>query len=275
MAAPFSFLPIHASDLENYSVAQASQCNVMLSHVRHEIQEAAEDLQARLEELARSSQDREPLPDINDIEATIERNLEMKMANSYTSQNIENLNRMTRLEMRTEQISATGDMVVDKLAVWIDRAQMLFLQFDEQALRHQEELEKQSLKHKEDLERMSGALNDLFQQTRAHFQHVDDSQQILHARDLDILRSDLQTHVSQTRSQDGAAIQAQMQSLQSGLIARLDAMALAAASSQHDPWFRPTTVDQGAAAPEGIPCAAANPYVQWVSSGVKVFRPSA
>ena len=168
MAAPFSFLPIHASDLENYSVAQASQCNVMLSHVRHEIQEAAEDLQARLEELARSSQDREPLPDISDMQATIERNLEMKIANNYT----ELLNRLARLEVRTEQISAAGDMVVWQFAVWTGRAQTLFLQFDEQALRHQGELEKQSLKHKEHQEHMTAALNDLIRQTQAQFQHA-------------------------------------------------------------------------------------------------------
>ena len=124
------------------------------------------------------------------MQAAIERNLEMKMAINYT----EILNRIARLEMRTEQISAAGDMVVGQLAVWIGRAQTLFVQFDEQSLRHQEELEQQSRKHKEDLERMSAALNDLIQQTRTQFQHVDDSQQILHARDLDILRSDLQTH---------------------------------------------------------------------------------
>ena len=46
-------------------------------------------------------------------------------------------------------------------------------------------------------------------------------------------------------------------------MARLDAMALAAASSQHDPWFHPRMIAaQGAAAPEGIPCAA-DPLGQW------------
>ena len=173
--------------------------------------------------------------------------------------------------MRTEQISAAGDLVVGQLAVWIGRAQTLFVQFDEQSLRHQEELEQQSRKHKEDLERMSAALNDLFQQTRTQFQHVDDSQQILHARDLDILRSDLQTHVSQTRSQDGAAIQAQMQSFQSGVMARIDAMALAAASSQNDPWFQFRMIaahrypSEGGAAQSGIP-GAADPLGQWYNN---------
>ena len=118
MAAPFSFLTIHASDLGDYSVANSSQCNVMLSHIRHEIQEVAEDLQARLEELARSSQDREPSPDISDMQATIERSIEIKFAINYT----ELLNRLTRSEMRTEQISAAGDLVVGQLAVWTGRA---------------------------------------------------------------------------------------------------------------------------------------------------------
>ena len=202
---PFSFVPINVSDMANFGVAQASQLNVFLSHFEAKL----EELKTRIEDLSRALYE-QGAQEMGDQQESIERNLEAKMANTYT----EVLNRLARLDTRTEQISAAGDMVVSQFATWSGQAQTLFLQLDEQALRHQAELEKQSLKHKEDQEHMTAALNDVIRQTRAQFQHVDDSQQILHARDLDILRTDLQTHIAQTRSQDGVAIQAQMQSLQ-------------------------------------------------------------
>ena len=131
---------------------------------------------------------------------------------------------------------------------------------------------------------MSSNINHLIQQTQTKFQSVDDSQQMLHARDLEILRSNLQSHIAQTRAQDAAAIQAEMQTFQAQVIRHTQALearieALTQNPVQHDPWFQsrygaaPRHPSEGAAAQSGIP-GAADLLGQWyVGEGAQNTAP--
>ena len=65
-----------------------------------------------------------------------------------------------------------------------------------------------------------------------------------------------------------AQTQAQMQALQAQIQTQLQS--LLAQSAVADPWFRPPTVEQGAAVQEGIPCPAANSHGQWIPPGIPI-----
>ena len=166
---PFSFSPINASDITNFGVAIASQLNVFSSY-----------FETRIEEVARAAQDQDLSQDMGDQQAAIEQALEIKMEVSLA----EIANRIARGEIRTAEIAAVGDIVVRDMGSWTSQAKEQFVQHHEQFL-----------KQKEELEHMSSDIKNLIQQTQTKFHDVDDSQQKLRTRDLEILRSDFQSHI--------------------------------------------------------------------------------
>ena len=249
----FLFAAINVVDVQGLAVAVINQLNVFSTY-----------FETRMGDL----RDPDLSQDMGDQVQHMEQAIDMRLAVSLTEMN----DRITRAEMRNEQIAAVGDRVVGDMGAWTDGALVTFL------------------KQRAELEQIGSDLKHVVQQTQVKFQTVEDAQQQLHTRDLEAqqlrtrdleaFRSDLHSYISQVRSQDATSIQADFQSYQSQamhhfqtLEAQMDALALSAASTaRDDPWHQarvgaaPRYPSENGAAQTGIP-GADDPLRRWYTDG--------
>ena len=139
--------------------------------------------------IARTAQDQDLSQDMSDQQAAVEQ--------AFCDSVAEIANLIAQGEIHTAEIAAAGDIVVRDIRSWTSQAKEQFVQ-------HQE----QFLKQKDELEHMASDIRNLIQQSQTKFHNVDNSQQKLRARDLETLRSDFQSHISQIRSSFPLAVTA-------------------------------------------------------------------
>ena len=189
----FQFAAINAADVQGLSTAVIAQLQVFSNHIS-----------TMLTDLIRE-------PDISqDLEGRaqdIKASLEMQLAVAFAEIN----NRITRAEMRNEEIAQAGNRVVADMGAWTTQTKA--------------EIHKTSLE-----------LDNVIQQAQVKFLDVEASQQQLRSQDMESLKSDFRTFASQSDHR--------FQTFE----ARLDALALSAVSTaQEDPWHRSQTPWSGGA----------------------------
>ena len=115
----FLFAAINVVDVQGLAVAVINQLNVFSTY-----------FETRMSEL----RDPDLSQDMGDQAREIEASIEMRLSVTFT----EMTNRITRAEMRNEQIAAVGDRVVGDMGTWTDQAKATFVQ-------HKAELEQSRL----------------------------------------------------------------------------------------------------------------------------------
>ena len=201
-AAPggFTFAAINAADVPGLATAIIAQLTVFANHI-----------DARLNDLMREP---DISPDMEDLGSEIKASLEMQLAVAFA----EVTNRITRAEMRNEELAQAGNRVVAEMAKWTTQTTDMMQQT-----------------------RLD--LDNVVTQAKVKFIDVETSQQQLRSQDTESLKSDFRTFASQ--ADHGWKT----------FEARLDDLALLAVSiaqedpwwNRDDPWWQPRTAWSGCA----------------------------
>ena len=208
----FQFAAINAADVQGFAIAVIVQLNVFSTH-----------FETRMNEMM----DPDISQDMGGQAQEIRASVEMQLSVALTEMN----NRITRAEMRNEEIAAAGNRVVGDMGAWTTQTKA--------------EIQQSRL----ELQQSRLELENVIQQAQVKFRDVEEGQQQLRSRDMEALKADFRSFVlqsEQVRSQDVTSVQTDFRSytLQAEhhfqtLEARMDALALSAASAaQEDPWHR-------------------------------------
>ena len=144
----FIFAAINVDTVQGLAVAIVNQLNVFSTY-----------FETRMSDLRDPDLSQDMGNQVRDMEQAID----MRLAVTLTEMN----DRITRAEMRNEQIASVGDRVVGDMGAWTDGALATFLQ------------------QRAELEQIGSDLKNVIQQTQVKFQSVEDVQQQLHTRDLE------------------------------------------------------------------------------------------
>ena len=202
----FTFAAINAADLPGFSTAVIAQLTVFADYI-----------DTRLNDLMR---DPAISQDLEQLGSEIRASLEMKLSVAFAEVD----NRITRAEMRNEEIAQAGNRIVAEMATWTTQTT---------AMMQQTRLE----------------LDNVVQQAKVKFVDVETSQQQLRSQDTESLKSDFRTFASQADHR--------WQTLE----ARLDDLALPSVSTaqedpwwnRDDPWWRPQTPWSGGVGAAPLP----------------------
>ena len=192
----FTFAAINAADVPGLSTAIIAQLQVFANYIETKLQDL--DISQDLEGLG------------NELKAAI--GLQMEVAFAEVN------NRITRAEMRNEEIAQAGNRVVADMAKWTTQTTEM-------------------------LQQTRLDLDNVVTQAKVKFIDVELSQQQFRSQDMESLKSDFRTFASQADHR--------WQTLE----ARLDDLALPAVSTaqedpwwnRNDPWWHPQTAWSGGA----------------------------